>query len=164
VVHPMMFLLFLFFFSACSSVPPRKVVGSGPSSAILSEPSSRRDIYRVGELEVLVYKDREAMVQDLPELPKLIDGLRFGSKQIKLYGYHDRPNKRIYTVDDIQTLIHEFKHYLEPEWEHPSPLTADSFVGESRDNAVSTMKGSSVSGKPEAVLLPKLSCLPTCLR
>lgn len=122
------------------------------------------EIYRVGELEVRVYKDRETMVPDLPDLPKLIDGLRVGSKQIKLYGYHDRPNKRIYTVDDIQTLIHEFRHYLEPEWEHPSPLTADAFVGESRDNAVSTMKGSSVSGKPEAVLLPKLSCLPTCLR
>ncbi len=164
MLYPMIFLLFLSFLSACSSVAPRRMVGSGSSSAVLSEPSSRRDIYRVGELEVLVYKDREAMVQDLPELPKLIDGLRFGSKQIKLYGYHDRPNKRIYTVDDIQTLIHEFRHYLEPEWEHPSPLTADAFVGEPRDNAVSTMKGSSVSGKPEAVLLPKLSCLPTCLR
>ena len=85
-------------------------------------------------------------------------------KQIKFYGYYDRPNKRIYTVDDIQTLIHEFRHFLEPEWEHPSPLTADALAGESRDNAVSTTKSSSVSGKPEAVLLPKLSCLPTCLR
>ena len=163
-MYPMIFLLFMFFLSACSSVAPRKIAGPGSGSAVLNEPSSIRDTYRVGELEVLVYKDREAMVQDLPDLPKLVDGFRFGSKQIKLYGYYDRPNKRIYTVDDIQTLMHEFRHYLEPEWEHASPLTAEAIAGESRDNAVSTTKGSSVSGKPAAVLLPKLSCLPTCLR
>jgi len=153
----------LLFMSACSSVPSRR--GPGPANDIAdrSEDPSKPQIYRVGELEILVYKDRDEMVKHLPELPRLVDGLRFGNQQIKIYGYHDRDKKRIYSVDDIPTLIHEFRHYLEPNWEHPAPQFTDTKAG-APTAAPPPVRAVESPAKQDTVPLPRLGCLPACLR
>jgi len=76
------------------------------------------EIFRVGEPEVWLYQDREKMAQDLPILLTLVDATRVADKQVKLLGYYDKEKKRIYPIDDARILIHEFKHYLEPDWRH----------------------------------------------
>lgn len=153
----------LFFMSACSSVPPRRSLGPADDIADQSGEASGPKIYRAGELEILVYREREAMVKDLPDLPRFVDGLRFGNQQIKIYGYHDRENKRIYSVDDLPTLIHEFKHYLEPNWEHPAPQFMDINANDS--TAVqSSLKSMEAPTRQNAAPLPKLGCLPACLK
>ncbi len=153
----------LLFMAACSSVPSRRVPGPANDIARRSEDPLKPEIYRVGELEILVYRDREEMVKNLPELPRLVDGLRLGSQQIKIYGYHDRDKKRIYSVDDIPTLIHEFKHYLEPDWEHPAPQFADGNAG-APTAAPSPVRAVESPAKRDAVPLPNLTCLPACLK
>lgn len=155
-------IMFLLFFPACSAVP-QKGMNLTSDIAERSGGALGPEIYRIGELEVRVYKDRETMVPDLPDLPKLIDGLRVGSKQVKIYGYYDKVTRRIYTVNDIGTLIHELKHYLEPDWEHPPPLIGDVNAGELR-NAESAVKNTEESSPRDQKPLPKLSCLPACLR
>ena len=78
----------------------------------------RIDVFHVGKVEVRLYSTREAMTKDLPEVLQLADNLRVTDKVIKVFGYYDRENKVIYTVDDARTVIHEFKHHFEPEWKH----------------------------------------------
>lgn len=153
----------LLFTSACSGVAPRRSLGPADDIADQGGEASRAKIYRVGELEILVYRDREAMVKDLPEVPRLVDGLTFGNQRIKIYGYHDRENKRIYSVDDIPTLIHEFRHYLEPNWEHPAPQFTDVNANGSTA-AQSFLKNMETPTRQNAAPLPKLGCLPACLR
>ena len=58
------------------------------------------------------------MVQDLPPVLSLLEALKIGGRQTKVLGYYDRQNKRIYSINDARVLIHEFKHYLEPDWKH----------------------------------------------
>ena len=58
------------------------------------------------------------MTQDLPILLTLVDATRVADRQIKLLGYYDKEKKRIYAIDDARILLHEFKHYLEPDWRH----------------------------------------------
>jgi hypothetical protein len=76
------------------------------------------EIFRVGEIEVRLYQDRETMVKDLPAFLVLLEATRAGDKQIRINGYYDEQNKRIYSIDDARIVIHEFKHYLEPGWTH----------------------------------------------
>jgi hypothetical protein len=76
------------------------------------------EIFQLGELEVRLYQDREKMARDLPVSLTLWEATRVGGKQINILGYYDRQNKRIYSVDDARVVIHEFKHYLEPDWRH----------------------------------------------
>ncbi len=156
-------IILLVLLSACSSVPARR--SPGPANDVADEigNASKPDVYRVGELEILIYRDREEMVKHLPELPRLVDGLRFGSQQIKLYGYHDREKKRIYSVDDIPTLIHEFKHYLEPGWEHPAPQFTDATPGAPAAGP-SPLRSVESPAAQDKIPLPRLGCLPACLR
>jgi hypothetical protein len=86
---------------------------SSCAAAVSSEPQ----IYNVGELEVRLYKDQGRMAQDLPPLLSAVGGFGAGS-QVKVLGYFDRQNKRIYSIDDLRVLLHELKHYLEPGWNH----------------------------------------------
>ena len=58
------------------------------------------------------------MVKDLPASVSWLDSARMGSVRIKLCGYFDREKNRMYAIDDARILLHEFKHYLEPNWEH----------------------------------------------
>jgi len=155
--------MFLLFFPACSAVP-QKAMNLPSDIAERSGGALGPEIYRVGELEVRVYKDRETMVPDLPDLPKLIDGLRVGSKQVKIYGYYDKATRRIYTVNDIGTLIHELKHYLEPDWGHPAPLLSADLEGGKPIPVESKESYLSDAAREHAQPLPKLPCLPTCLR
>lgn len=156
-------LSILYFLSACSAVPSRRVVGPAKSRVEHGAGPSKHEAYRVGELEVLVYRDREAMVQDLPDVPRLVDGLRFGDKQVKIYGYHDREKKRIYSIEDIPTLIHEFKHYLEPKWEHPPPDLPNVKAGGALDYPP-VLKTPESPARQEPMPLPRLACMPVCLR
>jgi hypothetical protein len=94
-------------FSACSATSERSLVGRG-----------NPEIFRVGEIEVRLYQDRETMVKDLPPFLALLEATRAGDKQIRINGYYDKQNKRIYSIDDARIVIHEFKHYLEPDWRH----------------------------------------------
>ena len=160
---PFLIISLLFFMSACSSVSPRRSLGPADDIADQGGEASGAKIYRVGELEILVYRDREAMVKDLPDLPRFVEGLRFGNQQIKIYGYHDRENKRIYSVDDIPTLIHEFRHYLEPNWEHPAPQFTDVKTNDSAA-AQSSLESMEAPTRQNAAPLPRLGCLPACLK
>jgi len=80
--------------------------------------SSGPEIYRIGELEVRLYKNRETLAQELPLILSTVEALSVGDKQIKVLGYFDRQKKRIYSIDDPRVLLHELKHYLEPDWRH----------------------------------------------
>lgn len=100
--------LLLLFLNSCST----GTVGS--SSTLRSDP----EIFRVGELEVRLYQDREKMSRDLPPSLALAGALRIGGKQLQVLGYFDEPNKRIFSVNDARVLLHEIKHYLEPHWRH----------------------------------------------
>lgn len=94
-----------FLFCACSTTK------SNPQR---TDPQS----YRAGELEVLIYSDRAEMVRALPLSIQLLDGVSVGGQAVQINGYFDRANKRIYSIDSTEILIHEFRHYLEPEWKH----------------------------------------------
>lgn len=76
------------------------------------------EIFRVGELEVRLYSNRERMMSSLPPFLTLLAATRVGNNQIQISGYYDQENKRIYAINDAKTVIHEFKHYLEPDWKH----------------------------------------------
>lgn len=76
------------------------------------------EIFRVGEVEVRLYPDRERMVRNLPPLFALVEATKVGNTQIQVSGYFDPQTKTIYAINDARTVIHEFKHYLEPEWTH----------------------------------------------
>jgi len=86
----------------------------GSSSTLRADP----EIFRVGELEVRLYQDREKMTRDLPPSLALPGALRIGGKQLQIFGYYDEQNKRIFSVNDARVLLHEIKHYLEPHWRH----------------------------------------------
>jgi len=81
-------------------------------------PRSDVEIFKVGELEIRVYQDQDKMARELPEPLALFDALRIGSKRLRVMGYYDEKNKRIYSVNDTRVLLHEIKHYLEPQWRH----------------------------------------------
>ena len=76
------------------------------------------EIFQIGEVEIRLYQDRQKMVQDLPPVLSLLEALKIGGRQTRVLGYYDRQNKRIYSMNDARVLIHEFKHYLEPDWKH----------------------------------------------
>ncbi len=76
------------------------------------------EVFYVGDVEVRLYSSRQAMVRELPEVMQLADNLRVTDKVIKVFGYYDREKKVIYSVDDARTVIHEFRHHLEPHWNH----------------------------------------------
>ena len=78
----------------------------------------RVEIYQVGDVEVRLYSSREAMAKELPEVLQLADNLRVTDKVIKVFGYYDRENNVIYSVNDARTIVHEFRHHLEPDWKH----------------------------------------------
>ena len=80
--------------------------------------SSGPEIYRIGDLEVRLYKNRETLAQELPPLLSTLEALRVGGNQVQVLGYFDRQKKRIYSIDDPRVLLHELKHYLEPDWRH----------------------------------------------
>lgn len=79
---------------------------------------SEPEIFRVGELEVWLFADRARMIQSLPPVFTLLAATRSGNQQVQVSGYFDKERKRIYAINDARTVIHEFKHYLEPEWHH----------------------------------------------
>jgi hypothetical protein len=87
-------------------------------SACAATVSSKPEIYRIGELEVRLYKNHESLAQQLPPLLSAVQALSVGGTQVKVMGYFDRQNKRIYSLDDTRVLLHELKHYLEPDWKH----------------------------------------------
>jgi len=93
-------------FTSCGAITTYQTVRSEP------------EVFRVGELEVRLYSDRERMVQSLPPIFTLLSATRVGNIQIQVSGYCDKENKRIYAINDAKTVLHEFKHYLEPEWRH----------------------------------------------
>jgi hypothetical protein len=86
----------------------------GSSSTLRADP----EIFRVGELEVRLYQDREKMTRDLPPSLALAGAMRIGGKQLQILGYYDKQNNRIFSVNDARVLLHEIKHYLEPHWRH----------------------------------------------
>lgn len=85
-----------------------------------ASPRREPEIFKVGEVEVRLYQDREAMVRDLPPFFALLEAARVNNQQIKVNGFYDAEHKRIYSIDDAKVVIHEFKHYLEPAWRHGS--------------------------------------------
>ena len=87
-------------------------------SSCAAATSSGPEIYRIGELEVRLYKNRETLAQDLPPVLSTLEALRVGGNQVQVLGYFDRQKKRIYSIDDPRVLLHELKHYLEPDWRH----------------------------------------------
>ncbi|MDP2601452.1 MAG: hypothetical protein Q8S00_02515 [Deltaproteobacteria bacterium] len=102
------------------------------SSCAAATPSGP-EIYRIGELEVRLYKNRDTLAQDLPPILSTLAALSVGDKQVNVLGYFDRQKKRIYSIDDPRVLLHELKHYLEPDWRHDiecaRPTTADEQAG-----------------------------------
>jgi len=82
------------------------------------EIANEPETFRVGEVEVRLYQNRERMVLHLPPLFALLEATRVGNRQIQVSGYFDPRTKTIYAINDAKTVIHEFKHYLEPHWKH----------------------------------------------
>ena len=91
------------------------------SAGMAGSPSALRsdvEIFRVGELEIRLYQDQDSMARELPASLALVDALRIGGKRLRVLGYYDNQNKRIYSINDARVLLHEIKHYLEPNWRH----------------------------------------------
>jgi hypothetical protein len=76
------------------------------------------EIFQIGEVEVRLYQDRDKMARELPPFFGLLEATRVANQQIRVRGFYDPQNKRIYSIDDARVVIHEFKHYLEPGWRH----------------------------------------------
>ncbi len=87
-------------------------------SSCAAATSSGPEIYRIGELEVRLYKNRETLAQELPPVLSTLEALRVGGNQVQVLGYFDKQKKRIYSIDDPRVLLHELRHYLEPDWRH----------------------------------------------
>ena len=87
-------------------------------SACAAAVSTQPEVYRLGDLEVRLYKNQESLAQQLPPVLSAVQALSVGGQQVKVLGYFDRQNKRIYSLDDTRVLLHELKHYLEPDWRH----------------------------------------------
>lgn len=82
------------------------------------------EIYRVGDLEVRLYQDQDKLARDLPVLLTLINATKIGDRQLRILGYYDKQKRRIYAIDDARVVIHEFKHFLEPDWRHGIGVSA----------------------------------------
>ena len=109
------------------------------------------EIFRVGEVEVRLYQDRESMVRDLPPFFALLEASRVSDQQIKVNGFYDAEHKRIYSLDDARVVIHEFKHYLEPAWRH------EAEGGRSEANLLSAPREQSQNGSVlKSVLVNRL--------
>jgi hypothetical protein len=67
---------------------------------------------------VRLYQDQDKLARDLPVLLTLINATKIGDRQLRILGYYDKQKRRIYAIDDARIVIHEFKHYLEPDWRH----------------------------------------------
>lgn len=110
------------------------------------------EIFRVGEVEVRLYQDRESMLRDLPPFFALLEATRINNQQIKVSGFYDPEHKRIYSIDDAKVVIHEFKHYLEPAWRHAAK-TARSGAGVMKSGPEQNERGVLV----DSVLINRLS-------
>ena len=94
---------------------------SACSAGMAGSPSALRsdvEIFRVGELEIRLYQNQDSMARELPASLALVDALRVGGKRLRVLGYYDNQNKRIYSINNARVLLHEIKHYLEPNWRH----------------------------------------------
>lgn len=80
-------------------------------------------LYKIGDLEIRIYTDRETMLLDMPVRGTLYNSAIEPLGQI-VVGFYDREKKRIYSVDRVDVLIHELRHHLQPEWRHP-PNSSD---------------------------------------
>jgi hypothetical protein len=87
------------------------------SGCALTAPSAPQ-VFRIGELEVRLYKDQAGLAKELPPVLAAVQALSIGGQQVQVLGYFDKQNKRIHSLDDTRVLLHELKHYFEPEWEH----------------------------------------------
>ncbi len=87
-------------------------------SACAAAVPTQPEVYRLGDLEVRLYKNQESLAQQLPPVLSAVQALSVGGQQVKVLGYFDRQNKRIYSLDDTRVLLHELRHYLEPDWRH----------------------------------------------
>jgi len=87
------------------------------SGCALTDPTSPQ-VFRMGELEIRLYKDQAGLSKELPPVLAAVQALSIGGQQVQVLGYFDKENKRIYSLDDTRVLLHELKHYFEPEWEH----------------------------------------------
>jgi hypothetical protein len=87
-------------------------------SACAAAVPTQPEVYRLGDLEVRLYKNQESLAQHLPPVLSAVQALSVGGQQVKVLGYFDRQNKRIYSLDDTRVLLHELRHYLEPDWRH----------------------------------------------
>jgi hypothetical protein len=87
-------------------------------SACAAAVPTQPEVYQVGDLEVRLYKNQESLTQQLPPVLSAVQALSVGGQQVKVLGYFDRQNNRIYSLDDTRVLLHELKHFLEPDWRH----------------------------------------------
>ena len=113
------------------------IFSSCATSAAVSPSRRGPEIFQVGEVEVRLYQDRDELVKNLPPFFALLDATRVGNMQVQVSGYFDRQTKRIYAINDARTVIHEFKHYLEPDWRHGigSPLLSTHAVERAQDTS-----------------------------
>lgn len=93
------------------------------------------EIFRVGELEVWLYQDQSRLARDLTSIVGLSDAMKIGNRQLKIFGYYDRQNQRIYSINDARILLHEFRHFLEPHWKHELGTISLEPWGERRQSA-----------------------------
>lgn len=74
--------------------------------------------YRAGNLEIFIFPEQELLVKTIPPVFLTAEATVIDGKAVKFYGWFDRASNKIYSIDDTETLIHELRHYLEPEWKH----------------------------------------------
>lgn len=80
-------------------------------------------IYQIGDIEVRIFPSREELFRDMP-----IDvQIAVKVQHLGVFGWHRRVKGKstIWTLDDVDSFVHELKHYLEPDWRHPVPCGPD---------------------------------------
>ena len=84
---------------------------------------SRNRVYQIGDIEVRIFFDREELFRDMPTDVQIAVKIQ----RLGVFGWHRRIGDRstIWTLDNLDSFLHELKHYLEPEWKHVVPCGPD---------------------------------------
>lgn len=93
-------------------------------ATVAVQPPGYRDLGTVAGVEVRVYSSYADLLRGLPPLvAAFFDTIsRIYGRQWRLGGYYDQDKKIIHVLDNPASLVHEFKHHLEPSWVHGFPI------------------------------------------
>ena len=84
---------------------------------------SRNRVYQIGDIEIRIFSNQKDLIRDMPT------DVHIALKvyHVGMFGWHKREGNKstIWTLDNLDSFLHELKHYLEPGWVHSVPCGQD---------------------------------------